>query len=129
MWVHEKMVLECKLLKNSPLHIQELNYREGVYELEALSSNLLLKLGPIRRILFIGFPKHMIENIRIQFVFYYAHLPCFEKAKQDTIGVIRGVNAKLPHHKGFMLIYPVENEMSFLHHAKDVVVYSNMTKV
>jgi len=122
MWVHEKMVLECKFLKSIPLHIQELNYREGVYELEALSSNLLLKLGPIGRILLIGFPKHMIENIRIRFVFSYAHLPCFEKAKQDTIGVIRGTNAKLPHHRGLMLIYPVENEMPFLHHAKDVVV-------
>jgi hypothetical protein len=45
MWVHEKMVLEWKLLKSIPLHVQELNYREGVPKLEALNSNLLLKLG------------------------------------------------------------------------------------
>jgi hypothetical protein len=50
-------------------------------------------------------------------MFFYAHLPCFEKEKQDTIGVIRVANAKLPHHRGYMLAYLVENEMPFLHHA------------
>jgi hypothetical protein len=117
MWVHEKMVLKCKLLENIPLHVQKLYYRKGVYELDTLSSNLLLKLGFVRRILLIGFPKRMIESIRIISMFFYAHLPHFEKAKQATIGVIRGANAKLSHHRGLMLAYLVENEMPFVHHA------------
>jgi hypothetical protein len=49
-------------------------------------------------------------------VFPYALLPRHEGAKQDTIGVIRGVNAKFPHHKGFALIYLMENETPFVHH-------------
>jgi hypothetical protein len=42
-------VPKCKLLKNIPLHVQELNCGDDVYELEdrvkeeALSSNLLAK--------------------------------------------------------------------------------------
>ncbi len=46
-----KMVPKCELFKNTPLHIQKLNYKESIYELddhvreETLSSNLLLKLG------------------------------------------------------------------------------------
>jgi len=50
------MVPKCELLENIPLHIQ-LNYNEGVYDLEdhdgeeALSSNLLPKLEPTKKIL------------------------------------------------------------------------------
>jgi hypothetical protein len=43
-------------------------------------------------------------------------LPHHEMAKQDTIGVIRGANVKLPHHRGITLIYPKENEMPLIHH-------------
>jgi hypothetical protein len=43
-------------------------------------------------------------------MFSYAHLPRFAKAKQDTIGVIRGANAKLPYHRGCMIAYLVEND-------------------
>jgi hypothetical protein len=28
------MVRKCELLENIPLHIQELNYNEGIYDLE-----------------------------------------------------------------------------------------------
>jgi len=51
------MVQEHKLFKNIPLHVQGLNYGEGVYELEdhvgeeTLSSNLLLELGSVKRII------------------------------------------------------------------------------
>jgi hypothetical protein len=51
------MVQEHKLFKNIPLHVQGLNCGEGVYELEdhvgeeTLSSNLLLELGSIKRII------------------------------------------------------------------------------
>jgi hypothetical protein len=50
-WVQDKMVLECKLFKKFPLHIQELNYKKIVYELkdcvekETLNLNLSSKLG------------------------------------------------------------------------------------
>jgi len=39
-----------------------------------------------------------------------------EGAKQDTIGVTWGTNAKMLYHKGFVLIYLVKNEMPFAHH-------------
>jgi hypothetical protein len=40
----------------------------------------------------------------------------FEWVKQDTTKVARGTNAKLPHHKGHVPTYPMENEMSLIHH-------------
>jgi hypothetical protein len=55
------MVQKHKLFENISLHVQRLNYREGIYELEdhvgeeALSSNLSLELRPIKRIPLIGF--------------------------------------------------------------------------
>jgi hypothetical protein len=49
-------------------------------------------------------------------MFLYAMLPCHEGAKQDTIGVTGGTNAKLPHYMNPMLTYPMENEMSLVHH-------------
>jgi hypothetical protein len=42
-------------------------------------------------------------------------LPYHKGAKQNTIGVIRGVNAKLPHHRGLALAYLMKNEMSLVH--------------
>jgi hypothetical protein len=66
--MEEIMVLEHKLLKILPLHIQGLNYAKGIYELEdhveeeALSSNLLSKFRPIKKIPFVGFPNRMLEN-------------------------------------------------------------------
>jgi hypothetical protein len=50
-------------------------------------------------------------------MFPYAMLPHHEGAKQDTIGVIKRTNVKLPHHRGLMLSYPMENKMPFAHHA------------
>ncbi len=43
-------------------------------------------------------------------------LPPFERAKQDTIRVIEGTNAKLLHHKGLVPTYQMESEMPFVHH-------------
>ncbi len=48
------MVPKHELLKSIPLHVQKLNYREGVYELEdhvgeeTLSLDLLIKLEPTK---------------------------------------------------------------------------------
>jgi len=36
---------------------------------------------------------------------------------KDTIRVTRRANAKLAHHRGLVLRYPMENEMSLAHHA------------
>jgi len=46
----------------------------------------------------------------------HALLACHKGAKQDTIGVTRGADAELPHHKGLVPTYPMENKMSFVHH-------------
>jgi len=53
------------------------------------------------------------------FNFPHALLPCHEGAKQNTIGVTRETNAKLSHHRGHVPTYPMENEMSFIHHAEE----------
>jgi hypothetical protein len=51
------MVPKCKFFKNIPLNVQELTYNESVYDLEnhdgeeALSSNLLPKLEPTKKLL------------------------------------------------------------------------------
>jgi hypothetical protein len=50
-------MLEHELLENILLHIQKLNYRKGIYELEnhvgekTLNSNLPPKLGPAKKFL------------------------------------------------------------------------------
>jgi hypothetical protein len=61
-------------------------------------------------------PNHLLGNIWIEYTFPYALLPHHEVTKQDTIGVIRRTSAKLPHHKGLALVYPMKNEMSILCH-------------
>jgi hypothetical protein len=42
--------------------------------------------------------------------------PCHKGAKRDTIGVARGTSAQLSHYTSPMLAYPMENEMSLVHH-------------
>jgi hypothetical protein len=49
-------------------------------------------------------------------MFPCASLPCHEGAKRNTIGVTKGANVKLPHHRGLALIYPMENEMPLVCH-------------
>jgi hypothetical protein len=62
------MVPKCELFENIFVHVQELNYKEIVYEFEnhdeeeALSSNLLPKLKPTKRTP-INFINHLLENI------------------------------------------------------------------
>jgi len=51
------MMPKCELFKITPLHVQKLNYREGVYELddhvgdEALSLSLILKFRLAKKLL------------------------------------------------------------------------------
>jgi hypothetical protein len=49
-------------------------------------------------------------------MFPYAQLPFFRKAKQNTIEVTKEINAKLPHHRGHVLTYPLENKMPFINY-------------
>jgi hypothetical protein len=51
------------------MHIQGLNFAKGVYELEdhvgqeALSSNLLSKLGFVKKVFPTCFPNHLLKNV------------------------------------------------------------------
>jgi hypothetical protein len=65
MWVQKKMVPKHELFESVSLHVQKLNYEKKNYELEdhvgekALSSNLPLKLGPVKK----KFPIHFINRL------------------------------------------------------------------
>ncbi len=59
---------KCELFKSIPLHVQKLNYKENVYELddhvgeEALKSGLLLKFGFILQVFLVTYYKVMLES-------------------------------------------------------------------
>ncbi len=114
-WVQEKMTFEYKLFKSLSLHVQELNCETFFNELEVhvgeeASLNLMPNLGFRRKILLASFLNHLLENVWIRFMFLYAHLPFLEEAKQNTIEITKETNAKLPHHKGHVLTYSLENK-------------------
>ncbi len=116
------MVPKRKLFESIPLHVWKLNNGVNVYELKnhvgekTLSLQLPPQLGFAKKTPLVGFPSCLLESIWVEFVFPYALLPCHEGEKQNTIEVIRKTNAKLPHHKGLMLAYPMENEMPLIYH-------------
>ncbi len=117
-----EMVPKHELFKNIPLHVQKVNYEEDIYELkdhvgeEALSLNLLPKLGLAKRTFLASFPNCLLESALVESTFPYALLPHHKGAKVRHIVVTRGTKAKLSHHKNHMLIYPMENEMPLVHH-------------
>jgi hypothetical protein len=47
-------------------------------------------------------------------MFPYALSPFYEGANKDTIGVVGGASAKLPHYTSLAVAYPMENEMSYI---------------
>ncbi len=61
-------MLERKLCEKIPLHVQELNYEEGVYELEdqveeeAWGLDLLPKLGLIKKKKFASFLSRLLKS-------------------------------------------------------------------
>jgi len=67
--VLKEMVPKLELPESIPRHVQGLNYRDDLYELEdyvweeALNSNLLLRFRPIRKIIRACFPNHLLESI------------------------------------------------------------------
>jgi hypothetical protein len=73
-------------------------------------------LGPQKKLLLQSIPNHLLKNALIKPTFPCALLPYQEGAKQDTIGVTQKTSAKLPHHRGPMPTYPMENKMPFGHH-------------
>jgi hypothetical protein len=80
-----------------------------------LNLNLLPKLGLAKRIPLASFFNHLLGSTWIKSI-SYALLPRHKGAKWKTIGVIRGANAKLSHHRVLVLACLMENEMSFVHH-------------
>jgi hypothetical protein len=82
------MVPKCELHDNILLHVQKLNYVEGVYEMkdhvgkEAMNLNLLPKLGHVKIIPLVGFLNCLLENASIGFVFPYASMLNHKGAKQ-----------------------------------------------
>jgi hypothetical protein len=73
-------------------------------------------LGPQKKFLLQVFFDHLLINICVEFVFSYAVFPHHNGVERDTIKVARGTSTKLLHYKGHVLIYPMENEMPFIHH-------------
>jgi hypothetical protein len=63
------MMLEHELLESILLHIQELNYKKDIYELEnhvgekTLNSNLPLKLGPAKQIPLASFLNCLLKSV------------------------------------------------------------------
>jgi hypothetical protein len=116
------MVPKCELLESIPLHGQGFNYETCICELEdhvgemGLNLNWLTKLGTVKETLLVSFPSHLLKSNKIESTFPYALSPRHEGAKQDTNGVARSSNAKLSHYTSPMLVYPMENKMSPVHH-------------
>jgi hypothetical protein len=62
--MQKKMVMGRELFESIPLHSYELNYElEDHVGEEALSLNLPLKLGLVRKISLASFPNHLLERI------------------------------------------------------------------
>jgi hypothetical protein len=75
------------------------------------------KLRPSKKTLPASFLSCLLKNIQVELTFLYALLPCHKGAKWNTIVVTKGASAKLPHHKGLVPTYPIENKTPFIHHA------------
>ncbi len=122
MWVWENMVPKHKLLESIPQHEQGLNYGASIYELDdhvgenGLNLNWLTKLMFAKKTLLASFPSCLLKKPWVKSAFPYALLPRHKGPKWDTIGVIRGASAKLPHYMGPTLVYIMENKMSLVHH-------------
>jgi hypothetical protein len=87
--VQKKMMPKCELFKITPLHVQKLDYRKSVYELddhvgdEALSLSLILKFRLAKKTPPTSFPNCLLEShVQIKCMFLYALLPHHERAKQ-----------------------------------------------
>jgi len=63
-----------------------------------------------------SFFSHLLENASVEATFFYALLSHYKGAKWSTVGVTKEINDRLPHHRGFMLAYLMENETSLVHH-------------
>jgi hypothetical protein len=73
-------------------------------------------LSPYKKTPHASFPSYLLKNVWVESTFPYGLSPRHEKAKRNTIRVVGGTNAKLPHCIGFALVYPMENKIPFVHH-------------
>jgi hypothetical protein len=62
------------------------------------------------------FQSHAIKCLNRIYVILW-HVALSRGGKMNTIGLVGGTNAKLPHCTCRALAYPMENEMPFVHHA------------
>jgi hypothetical protein len=49
-------------------------------------------------------------------------MPCCPATRgqnKNTIGVTKQRNAKQPHHKGIVLVYPMENQIPIIHDVEE----------
>jgi len=116
------MVPKHELLESIPLHAQKLNYETNIYEWEdhvgeeGWSLNWSPKLGFTKKIPFASFCNHLLKDVGVEFLFPYVMSPHRKRVERDTIGLIRGASANLPHCTSFALTYPMENKMPFVHY-------------
>jgi hypothetical protein len=75
------MMPKCELFKITPLHVQKLNYREGIYELddhvgdEALSLSLILKFRLAKKTPPTSFPNCLLEShVQVKCMFSFCHV-------------------------------------------------------
>jgi hypothetical protein len=115
------MVPKHELPNNISLHGRRLNCGTNICELEdhvgekGWNLNWLKTFGPTKKTP-ISFPNYMLKNTWIEFTFPYYLSPCHGEVKRNTIGVVGKINAKLPHCTNLVLVYPMENQMSLVHH-------------
>jgi len=115
------MVLKRELFKTIPLHGQaklqsKCLWVGGSCWGKGMELELANKTWAPKKTSFASFPNCLLESAWIASTFSYALSPRHYEAKWDTNGVVGGASAKLPHCIGHALIYPMENEMPFVHH-------------
>jgi hypothetical protein len=111
--VAQKYSPSCSITKfwNKCLWIEESCWRRGI-DLELVVKIWACKKNSSYMFSWLSIRKHLKSNPHLS-------MPCFlchKSTKQNTIGVVKGANAKLPHCTCIMLTYLMENKMPLVHH-------------
>jgi hypothetical protein len=116
------MVPRFKLFHSIPLHVQKLNCEENVYKLrdhvgeKALNSNLPLELKLVKKNSYCKFSQSLAKKCLGRIHISLCHVALPRRGKTRHHWGNKRTSAKLPHHKGLALIYPMENKMLVVHH-------------